>query len=298
MLVSVITPFYLGNEYMEKYQQMLLGNEEALSSEDSLEVLIINDSPDTVVKLQGRVAAKRNWHVIANDRNLGIHASRIHGLLEAKGDYVLFLDQDDYLREDAISCFLSFIRGLDMEAGYQVIVSNAILEQENVSNLWYRKPYHKSLVGNLNTYLTIGTQIISPGQCLIPRSLIPDYWITHPCTRNGADDYFLWILLLELGVPFLYLDEPLYTHHFTSQNLSSDTSVTDESSYQFIEFMRQDHVAPEDDLNRLEDMLHYKASFRKASLPGKMKLALRRMDILIPNLIFKIRTGTHLGFNR
>ncbi len=47
-----------------------------------------------------------------------------------------------------------------------VIVSNAVLEQEKTKELWYRTPYHKRQIGNLKTYLTVGIQIISPGQCL------------------------------------------------------------------------------------------------------------------------------------
>lgn len=300
MRVSIITPFYYGNEYITEYQEMLLLNEKNLEAGDEIEVILVNDSPSEAICLQGTTSAKRNWRVISNERNMGIHASRIHGLLEAKGDYVIFLDQDDVLREDAVATFLSFVRSVAKQAtaGYQVIVANAVLEQKDSTSLWYRTDYHKKQVGNLKTYINVGTQIISPGQCLIPKGLIPEYWMTHICTKNGSDDYFLWLLMLEEGIPFLYLDEPLYEHHFTDKNLSSSTEVTDESNFQFISYMREDGVIPVKDIDALEKMLVFKAAFRTANKMGKIKLAVSRMSLMLINIIFKLKSHTRYGFNR
>ena len=324
MKVSVITPFYQGNNYIEQYQDMMLANLANLAPEDEAEIILVNDSPWEAISLRGAVAANRNWRIIRNAKNAGIHASRIHGLEQSTGDYVIFLDQDDLLADTALRDFLAEARRLasereDLLAGgaaeasvdasgglvagdamcYQVIVANATLEQKDWSNLWYRTDYHKSLVGDLKTYLRVGTQIISPGQCLIPKVLIPDFWMDNPLSKNGADDYFLWLLMLEQGVPFSYLDKPLYVHHFTEKNLSADTSVTDASAFEFIDMLRDLPVFmhPED-LRTLEEMLRFKDAFRRANKSGKLKLALRHPGLMWTNVFFKLRTKTGYGFNR
>lgn len=327
MKVSVITPFYEGNKYMEDYQDMMLMNMANLSESDEIEVVLVNDSPGTVISLRGAVAANRNWKIVKNPRNSGIHWSRVNGLANATGDYILFLDQDDKLASDAIASFLERARhlaevgkavnegvksqkaqaeetGLQMDGAqeamcYQVIVANAVLEQKDWEQLWYRTAYHKTLVGDLRTYLRVGTQIISPGQCLIPKALIPQFWIDHIMVKNGSDDYFLWLLMLEEGIPFNYLDKPLYVHHFTEQNLSADTTVTDESSYEFIEILRgqEDNMRPAD-LFTLERMLHFKQDFRRADRSGKIRLALHHPSLMWSNIVFKWRTKTGYGFNR
>ena len=92
-------------------------------------------------------------------------------------------------------------------------------------------------MGDYKTYLRVGNQIVSPGQCLIPKASIPSFWTTHICKKNGSDDYFLWILLLAQKRHFLFVDEPLYVHHYTAQNLSADAKKMDASSYEFITYL-------------------------------------------------------------
>ena len=104
MKISVITPFYDGNTYMSRYQQMMLANEARLSesnrtggSDFSMEVILVNDSPKIPVALSALYRQKENWKVLTNETNIGIHGSRVRGLSRATGDYVMFLDQDDII---------------------------------------------------------------------------------------------------------------------------------------------------------------------------------------------------------
>lgn len=332
---------------------------------DETEVLLVNDSPETepdigpllescpdaaVTAPDGSSSCteedsydiskkivipekKLTVFFLTNRSNVGIQKTRIHGIREAAGDWLILLDQDDLLRKDALQCFTKRVRE---DAGHRekrnrIYVANAVLEQENWKDLWYRKEDHKRLVGDKKTYLTVGTQIISPGQCLIPRQLIPDFWMEHPLTTNGADDYFLWMLLLEAGVEFRYLDEPLYVHRYTAKNLSKDTTATDASTYEFIDLIRKallgggwtdgsmktpdsadsdgpvmpigqgltiDRRQTLKDLDVLEGMMRFKAEFRKAKGVKKLGAACQHPVLMMENLLYKIRTGTGYGFNR
>ncbi len=302
MKVSVITPFYNGNKYIHDYENMMAANERSLMPQDVLEVILVNDSPEVAVELSGIYASRPNWRVIANQKNVGIHASRIHGLSEASGDYVIFLDQDDFLAEDAVAIMLEEARRIAKEASqrlcYKVLVANALLQQRDGSKVpWYRSDYHKNQIGRLRTYLTVGTQIISPGQCMMAKEIIPREWITHVVTKNGADDYYLWLLLLEKGIDFEYVDDTLYEHSMTEENLSLDTTVTDTSTAQFIGYLYESGF-PERQLKLLDRQTKYKHDFRKGTLTKKLLLSLRYFDIFIANVIFKLRSRTAYGFNR
>ena len=297
MKVSIITPFYEGNAYMPAYAQMIEQNEQALQQAglgDSLEVILVNDSPQTAVCLPGIYNGRANWKIVKNPKNLGIQGSRVHGLAESTGDYILFLDQDDLLREDAVVQFIAKAK----EEPYRVIVANAILEQATTEALWYRSDYHKKRIGDINTYLDVGIQIISPGQCLIPRMVIPDYWVQNICQVNGADDYYLWLLMLESGIGFTYLDEPLYRHHYTQVNLSGDTRVTDQSVYDFIKLLEQNPDFPKEYIYRLKRMIVYKANFRLGNVLQKIGISLKNFDLFLRNIYFKLKTKTPYGFNR
>lgn len=294
MKISVITPFYEGDKYMDSLIDCIIENEVSLKrAGHELELILVNDSPwKTLVAPE---AESQFIRVVTNAKNRGIHYSRVAGLAEAEGDFVMFLDQDDIIEGDALVQLLDEIEETDSD----VVVANAQLEQADGSRLlWYRNEYHKKMVDDLNTYLRIGIQIISPGQCLIRKSSIPDFWKTHIMNKNGADDYFLWLLMLAQGQKFCYYDRALYTHHYTATNLSADTTVTDESVYDFIDMLNDCDYFKQEDIFTLHEMITYKNQFRASSPIGKITCSLANLSLFVDNIIFKKKTGTGYGFNR
>ncbi len=317
MKVSIITAFYKGNTYMADYKKMIRANQKNLESADELEAVIINDSPEESVVLPEDGGDCNIW-IYDQKQNGGIHAARVRGLSLCTGDYVIFLDQDDRLREDAVATFIATMKKYQTEADkvhatlgqefsqtkiaqimrYPVLVSNALMEQKDGEVLWYRTDYHKKLVGHYKTYLRIGNQIVSPGQCLIPKAMIPAVWTQHIGKKNGSDDYFLWLLLLCQRTPFSFVDQPLYVHGYTAQNLSADAKKMDDSTYEFIDTMEKEKVMDPKDIRLLRRTISYKDKFRGGSAGTKAFATLRNLDIFLPNLIFKWRSKTPYGFNR
>ena len=294
MKVSVITPFYEGDKYMDAYVDTMLANESALKAAGHvLEVILINDSPWKT--LASSAKEEESFKVLTNQSNMGIHYSRVAGLKAASGDYVMFLDQDDTLEDDALLQMLDFAKANSSD----VVVANAYLQQvDNSKLLWYRNDYHKSLIGDLNTYLRIGIQIISPGQCLIKKDQIPSFWQEHLVQKNGADDYYLWLLMLEKGLKFDYLDKALYTHNYTKTNLSKDTNVTDASVYDFLDLLNDCDYFKKEDIFCLHEMITYKNQFRASNTFGKITCSLANLGLFLDNLSFKRKTKTAYGFNR
>lgn len=109
MKVSIITAFYKGNAYMADYKKMIRANQKNLESADELEAVIINDSPEKSVVLPEDGGDCNIW-IYDQKQNGGIHAARVRGLSLCTGDYVIFLDQDDRLREDAVATFIATMK--------------------------------------------------------------------------------------------------------------------------------------------------------------------------------------------
>lgn len=91
--ISVIIPAYNCEKTIEKCIKSIL-----LQTFQNLEILIINDgSKDNTRKIVENLQQKDNRIKLINQKNSGVSASRNKGLINATGDYLTFVDADDFL---------------------------------------------------------------------------------------------------------------------------------------------------------------------------------------------------------
>ena len=75
-----------------------------LQPHDDAEILLVNDgSPDSSGAICNEYAQKHSCVRYYEKENGGVSSARNYGLDHASGDYVLFIDSDDYLYIDALS---------------------------------------------------------------------------------------------------------------------------------------------------------------------------------------------------
>lgn len=106
--LSFIIPFYNGKKYIAEcldslYQQDIPINE--------YEVLIVDDCSndgESRTLLTTLEAKYPNMRIIHNERNCRCGESRNHGVREAKGQYIWFVDQDDYVAPYCLSSLLNY----------------------------------------------------------------------------------------------------------------------------------------------------------------------------------------------
>lgn len=105
MRVSIIVPVYNGEEYFTDCIQSIL-----VQSFTDIEVIVINDgSTDSSLSLIKRYAQNDSRIVVINQKNKGVSAARNAGLSKAKGDYIMFVDADDYFaKNNAIELLMNF----------------------------------------------------------------------------------------------------------------------------------------------------------------------------------------------
>ncbi|MDR0988022.1 MAG: glycosyltransferase [Prevotellaceae bacterium] len=102
MKVSVIIPVYNVSAYIERCIRSVLDQ-----TWQALEVIVVDDcGNDNSMEVAGRVVQShpRSAAVkfLGHERNRGLSAARNTGVAAASGEYVYFLDSDDYLPPDAI----------------------------------------------------------------------------------------------------------------------------------------------------------------------------------------------------
>jgi glycosyltransferase involved in cell wall biosynthesis len=129
--VSVIVPVYNVEKYVEKcldslYQQTLRPEE--------FEVIVVDDkSTDNslkIVKEFKRKSKRENIKIIENKKNLGPGKTRNIALKEAKGEYIYFLDSDDYIDPITLEVLLMF--AYDNDSDMVIAGFNKVDEDGNI----------------------------------------------------------------------------------------------------------------------------------------------------------------------
>lgn len=110
MLFSVIIPVYNVEQYLRDCMESVLNQ-----SFSDWEAVCVNDgSTDNSAAILEEIAEKDRRFKVVNQPNGGLSAARNTGMVAAQGDYILFLDSDDWLETDALLTLSQNLDGMDM----------------------------------------------------------------------------------------------------------------------------------------------------------------------------------------
>lgn len=104
MKLSVIIPLYNSGKYLSKAVDSVVNQQLG----NDYEIVIVNDgSTDDSGDIAEKIALDNKNIKVFTQKNQGPGIARNRGLEEARGEYILFLDADDYLEPDSLSFLLS-----------------------------------------------------------------------------------------------------------------------------------------------------------------------------------------------
>lgn len=110
MKLSIIVPLYKVESCMDKCIQSLLDQD---IEKEEYEIILIDDgSPDHCYDIAKRYARQYGNIVALTQSNRGVSSARDRGLEVARGEYLCFVDPDDYVRSN---CYQNLIRRMDEE---------------------------------------------------------------------------------------------------------------------------------------------------------------------------------------
>lgn len=101
MILSIIIPIYNVEQFIAQCIESIYSQHFPL---ERFEVIAVNDgTPDHSMDIVKRFAAKYSNLQIINQENKGLSVARNTGMQYAKGDYVWFVDSDDWLSGKSLS---------------------------------------------------------------------------------------------------------------------------------------------------------------------------------------------------
>ena len=104
-LVSIIVPMYNAEKYMSECLDSLINQDY-----ENLEIVLVDDgSTDKTLKICNEYAKKDKRVKVIHQKNSGVSEARNNGINKSTGEYITFVDSDDFIAKDFISYYVELI---------------------------------------------------------------------------------------------------------------------------------------------------------------------------------------------
>lgn len=214
--VSVIVPVYNVERYIERCLTSLYGQ-----TMQDIEVILVDDlgtdgSIDIVRQFINCHALATHWHIITAPCNQGPGAARNIGIRYATGEYIAFVDSDDWIETDMLQALYTAARQYDADIsssaavldyldGTHRLMTNPHIGSGEVS-VQARKYLLRHFVSNFTTMLFRREWLIAND-------------LYFPEANSGEDSCFMAQCYL-LAHSIAQTDTPFYHYIIHSQSIS------------------------------------------------------------------------------
>lgn len=132
-LISIIIPTYNCGSYLEKCIQSVLAQ-----TYPHFELIVINDgSTDNTAEILNDYTIKDNRIKIFNIENNGVSNARNIGIKESKGEYLCFIDADDWIEKDYLTNFIN-----NNEDFTKTLIIQDIYQNQKIKNHYAKAKYN------------------------------------------------------------------------------------------------------------------------------------------------------------
>ncbi len=133
-LLSIVIPVYGTEAFIEKCLNSI-----CKSSYKNLEIICVNDATkDNSMEIVAEIAKKdARIKTVTNEKNLGLFRARVEGMKVAAGEYIAFVDSDDYVSCDWFRQLIE--RSLETDA--DMVIGNTLSVDEK-GRIYYFNNYH------------------------------------------------------------------------------------------------------------------------------------------------------------
>lgn len=202
-VVSVIIPVYQVSEYVERCIRSVMDQ-----TYTAIECIIVDDATrdDSISKCERLIDAYKGpirFRIIHHEQNRGLSASRNTGTNTAEGEYLYYLDSDDYI---APNCIERLTAAVQEDPSIEMVQGNCLMITEGgesqlgkitqpvraTNNNEVREEFFK----NRNIYISVWNR-------LLKKSFVEEYGLL--CREGLVFEDLLWVFYLMKHVNKAYL---------------------------------------------------------------------------------------------
>ncbi len=205
--ISIIVPVYNAEKYLERCIESL-----AHQTIKDIEVILVDDgSKDSSLDICNRFAKKDKRIKVISQKNAGPSVARNNALKLATGEFIGFVDSDDYVKEDTYEKALAKMKN---DVDLVIWAVNVVSDDDLSYTEWFQDRYFKlKFQGKveLTNDVKFKTDVV-PWNKLYRASIISDNNITFPAGRLYEDNAFWWKYTSFCKNAY-YLDEKLHYYN-------------------------------------------------------------------------------------
>lgn len=276
--ISVIIPVYNVEKYLSKCLDSVINQ-----SLKEIEIIVVNDgSTDKSQSIIDEYIKKDNRIISIMQENGRQGKARNTGLYRSKGEYISFIDSDDYIEKDMLLKMYNNAKENNSEiviCSYNIVYPNKIISE---------KIDHELLKSTENNEPLKLLNAISPCTRIYKRKFLIDNNIIFK-EKVYYEDVAFALKNISLANYITYVNEPLYNYlkregsTMTSTNLSKNLDIID-AFEDTVNFFRK-HEIYEKFYNEIEflaiDELFISAIVRAIRSEYKIKEKARNIDELL-----------------
>ena len=242
-LITVIVPIYHVEKYLHRCIDSIIGQ-----TYKNLEIILVDDgSGDACSGICDEYARKDSRIVVIHKENGGLSDARNKGIEIAKGEYLAFVDSDDYIHKDMYSILMEALIQTDSElsmCSYKYVydgrpdeIDESIGTDHHIEVMDGVKAHHRYYSGDKKLELTVAWNK------LYKKDLFSD--LRYPKGRIFEDEFTTYKALYKCS-RICFVDLPLYYYLQRSDSIIGvmnghrDTKVV-EAYLQRIDFYRDNN---------------------------------------------------------
>ena len=225
--LSIVIPIYNAEKKLNKCINSIYLLKKKINLDNYVEIIAVDDGSTDRSKVILKKWQKKikNIKIFQNLKNRGVSISRNNGMKYASGDYIFFLDADDYIISNN---FLRFFTILKKKVIKDVFVFHNIVEGKN----FLVKPKIKTKINKKFSECLFNTNSkftnFNIWRCVLKR----DYLIKNNIYFENIDHFEDWVFcakLISFNPSFIEIKKYLYSY-----NYSIDNSLTKKTNKKYL----------------------------------------------------------------
>lgn len=216
--VSIIIPVYNAQEYLQECIDSVLGQ-----SFSNIEVVLVDDgSKDDSGKICDEYASKDGRVNVIHQANAGVSVARNKGIEAANGEWIMFVDSDDFITSDAVGKMI----GQVTKAECQNIIANFLEDGKGLTGnvvefdlSEYRDGFWGGCIAGPDMFGPVYPEKLrqlpylgTPCAKLFLRKTIVENNIRFPLDVRFGEDSIFNMYVFKYAEKVVFVDEPVYVY--------------------------------------------------------------------------------------